>query len=70
MGKEEGKREGIVCTDMFGKATLDDLDYSNYDVNENHSNILDDSYKSNYKEFDDKLDNENKLNDEHGIGDE
>ena len=68
MGKEEGKKEGIICTDMFGKATLDDLDYSNYDMNDNKSNLLDNSYEFNDKEFHEELDNENKLNNEHGVG--
>ena len=31
LGKEEGEEEGIICTDMFGNATLNDLDYSAYD---------------------------------------
>ena len=33
MGKEEGEEEGILCTDLFEKATLDDIDYNGYDVN-------------------------------------
>ena len=53
---------------MFGKATLDDLDYSNYDMNDNKSNLLDNSYEFNDKEFHEELDNENKLNNEHGVG--
>ena len=68
MGKEEGKKERIVCTDMFGKVTLDNLDYRNYDVNDDNSNVLDNSYKFNDKEFHDELDNENKLDNKHGIG--
>ena len=68
MGKDKDKEEGIVCTDMFGKVTLNDLDYSNYDVDDENSNVLDDSYVFNDKDFDTKLDNENKLNNKHGIG--
>ena len=53
---------------MFGKATLNNLDYINYDVDDDNSNVLDDSYKFNDKAFDEELDDENNLDNEHGIG--
>ena len=49
MGKDKGEQEGIVCTEMFGKATLNDLDYSNYNVDDDDSNVLDNSYVFNEK---------------------
>ena len=47
MGKEDGKKEGIVCTDMFVKITLNNLDYINYDVNDDNRNLSDDSFELN-----------------------
>lgn len=70
MGKKEGEEEGILRTDMFGKVTLDDLDYSGYDVNDDDSNRSDKSYLFNEDKFDAELDNENKLNEQQGIGNE
>lgn len=71
MGKDEGEQEGIVCTDMFGKAMLNSLDYSNYNANDYDSNVSDNSYYVfNHEEFNMEQDDENKLDNEHGIGDE
>ena len=60
-GKDEGEEEGIVCSDMFENATLYDLDYSNYNINDDDNNALDDSYVFNDKEFDTKLNHKDKL---------
>ena len=68
MRKDKGKEEGIVCTDMFGKATLNGIDNSNYDVYDDDSNVSDDSYVFNDNDFDTKMDNKNKLDNKHGIG--
>ena len=70
LGKEEGEEEDIVCTYMFGNATLDDLDYNAYDANDDDSNASDENYEFNDDAFDTEIDEENKLDDEHGIGDE
>ena len=52
MRKDKGTQEGIVCTDMFGKATLNNLDYSNYYVYDDDGNVLDNRYVFDDKEFD------------------
>ena len=52
MGKDKGEEEGIVYADMFGKATPDNLDCRNYNVDDDDSNELDDSYMFNDKDFD------------------
>ena len=49
MGKYKGEEEGIVCTGMFEKATLDDFDYRNYNIYDDDSNVSDDSYVFNDK---------------------
>ena len=55
---------------MFKKATLEDLDYSEYNVGNDDNNASDKSYVFNEDKFDAELDNENKLDDQQAIGDE
>ena len=56
LGKEEGEEEGIICTDMFGNATLNDLDYSTYDSADDDSNASDDDYNFDDDAFDKEID--------------
>lgn len=67
MGNEEGEKEDIVCTDMFGNAILDDLDYRTYDAYNDDRNASDKSYEFDDDTFDAEIDKENKLDGEHGI---
>lgn len=53
---------------MFRNATLNDLDYSNYNVDDDNKNLSDNSYVFNDEEFDVELDNKNKLDNKHDIG--
>ena len=68
IGKEE---DGIFkCTDMFKKATLDNLDYSEYNVGNDDNNASAKIYVFNEDKFDAELDNENKLDEQQAIKDE
>ena len=67
LGKEEGEQEGIVCTDMFGNVTLDDLDYRDYDSDSEGS---DDEYSFDDEVFEEEINAEENLDDQHGIGDD
>ena len=49
MGKNIGEEEEIVCIILLGKETLDDLNYSNYNIDDDDSNVLDNSYVFNDK---------------------
>ena len=69
LGKEECE-EGIICTDMFGNATINDLNYSAYNAVDDDSNASDDNYNFDDDAFDKEIDEENSLDDQHGIGDE
>ena len=61
MGKDKGEKERIMCKDMFRKVMLNDLEYRNYNIDDDDSNVLDNSYVFNGKELDAKLNNENRL---------
>lgn len=54
IGKDKGEQEGIVCTDMFKNETVNDIDCSKYNDDDEY-NVSDKNYVFNDEEFDAEL---------------
>ena len=64
MGKEEGEKEGIIYTGLYGSVTMDNFDIGPCGDNDDNSNESDKSFEFNDEQFEVELENENIMDNE------